>query len=88
MAFDQVLEAWDIIERAGCGASVACTVRNREVESSILSTPTQRERSVCELSALQAGRGAWCADPSRPENSEIVAVYREVLISLRPPPAA
>ncbi len=30
-----------VLAKAGCGASVARTVRNREVESSILSTPTR-----------------------------------------------
>ena len=34
--------------------------------------------------ALPASRRAWRADPSTSENSEIVAVYREVLTSLRP----
>ena len=38
--------------------------------------------------ALPASRRAWRADPSTSENSEIVAVYREVLTSLRPPAAA
>ena len=33
--------------------------------------------------ALQAGRGAWRADPSRPENSEIVGTERIELSTSR-----